>query len=65
MYMSLLISDSKGANLSVSRVVDSKEMFVKAWYSDNVVSMVLEEEQMRELRKHLTIQIRKLQNKKT
>ncbi len=63
--MKFIENDSKN-QISFSEIVNSKQMFITGdSYSDCYVkpfsfSFVLSEKEMRELRKHLTIQIRKI-----
>lgn len=62
MYISMKIStsDSK-SSMEFSELVNSKEIFFSAYNSNgHQVSFNLNEKAIRELRKHLTAQIRKI-----
>lgn len=63
MYSQMKFTDSttKGVNnIDFSELVNETEMFVYAYSIGNSVAMTFTEKEMRELRKHLTIQIRKI-----
>lgn len=65
MYSSLKFTQipedkSYSRNIDFSEVVNKNEMFISAYGGGNTVQLTLTEKQMRELRKHLTIQIRKI-----
>lgn len=61
--MKILTQDSKSA-MEFSELVNSRELFFTAYNSNgHQVAFNIDEKSMRELRKHLTIQIRKIKKK--
>lgn len=61
MYMLLTFTDDKASRtVQFSELVNKDEMFVSGYGGGNSVNVVLKERQIRELRKWLTLQIKKL-----
>ena len=62
MYTQMKFTD-KDKCFDFSELVNGKEMFVTSYkvpYNSTILTIVFTEKEMRELRKHLTIQIRKI-----
>lgn len=63
--MSLKISDDKNnRHIDFSELVNSSQIFIYAYGGGNTIALTLSEKEIRELTKHLTIQIRKIKKPK-